>query len=294
MNNRIDYLKEIKKMKVNRSGQTVSLHKPILLLLTISQIAQGGKNRFIYDDLENILTELLSKYGLRNTKRISPQYPFVYLASSAHIWLCSVNKQSLAHPDAASRSEVLGASAAFSPGFLDYLNRGENATDLIRFLLHSYWPESYHDDILSDLGVPLLNDVVNDSISTAEKTRSRQFVEEVLDAYERKCAVCAQSIRLGDALVGIDACHLKPIQHFGSDDITNGLALCKTHHWALDRGAYSINHEYKVIVSPKLNGAKMSDHFTSFENSAIFVPRNETKRLSIENIDYHNRYILFK
>jgi putative restriction endonuclease len=119
-------------------------------------------------------------------------------------------------------------------------------------------------------------------------------VEIVLDAYEKKCAVCHQSIRLDDYLIGIDACHVKPIQHFGDDDITNGIALCKIHHWALDRGAISIDEDMRLLISRKLNGNKLSDYFTNYEKSKIFIPRDNLCSINKSNIDYHNEYIFIK
>ena len=74
----IDFQKEIDRIKLNKTGNVISLHKPLLLLLTISEIYHGHKNQFLYDDLESALTLLISKYGLKNTKKISPQYPFIY------------------------------------------------------------------------------------------------------------------------------------------------------------------------------------------------------------------------
>lgn len=290
----VNYFGEVQKIKTHRSGQKVSLHKPILLLLTISEVIRGNKNLFLFDEIEYILTEFLSKYGLKNTKELKPHYPFIYLGSAKNIWNCTVDKHSLAHPNSASRSDLMGATAEFTQGFLEYVREGKNGIYIIKHLLFSYWPEAYHEDILKDLGLSISADDLNMNVTAEERTRSRQFVEEVLDAYERKCAVCMQSIRLGDVLVGIDACHLKPIQHYGSDDISNGLALCKIHHWALDRGAFSINRHNKVIISPKLNGYRLEDYYTSFDNHEIFIPRNESKRLSETNINYHYNYIFLK
>jgi putative restriction endonuclease len=124
--------------------------------------------------------------------------------------------------------------------------------------------------------------------------RGKMFVEEVLNAYKRKCAVCGQSIRLGDSLIGIDACHLKPLQHFGSDKIDNGLALCKFHHWALDRGAMTISTDFKVLISPKINGGEADRYLISYEGKSIFQPREKEKLIFEGNILYHNAYIFSK
>lgn len=286
----IDFKQELDSIKLNRTGNVVSLHKPLLLLLTISEVIRGHKNQFLYDDLESSLTSLLSKYGLKNTKTVNPQYPFIYLASNATIWHCTLDKGTLKHPDAARRKDLLGSFGSFSTEFYQFISSQNNAIKCIQHLLDSYWPEAYHAEILYDLGVFELGSTQN----SAKKDRSRKFVEEVLDAYERKCAICYQSIRLGDTLVGIDACHLKPIQHFGDDNINNGIALCKIHHWAIDRGAISISNEMSLMVSKKLNGNKLFDYFTSFENQSVFIPRDKFLALNEKNIAYHNRYIFVK
>lgn len=104
-------------------------------------------------------------------------------------------------------------------------------------------------------------------------------------------AICNQSIRLGDALIGIDACHVKPIQHFGDDHITNGIALCKIHHWALDRGAISISENRDLLISPKLNGSRINEYFHEFAQKPIFLPRNSSLHLNEENVRYHRKYV---
>jgi len=285
-----DFQRELDRIKVHRSGNVISLHKPILLVLTISEVIHGHKNQFLYDDLEGSLLLLLEKYGLKNTQKINPQYPFLYLSGNPEIWVCTVDKDTLKNPDAASRRDLLGAFGSFATSFYSFLMSNNNGIKVIQHLLNSYWPEAYHAEILNELG---LFDEVQMQVSV-KKERSRKFVEEVLDAYERKCAICNQSIRLGDTLVGIDACHLKPIQHFGTDTINNGIALCKIHHWPIDRGAISISNEMGLLVSKKLNGNKLFEYFTSFENKSVFIPRDKLMNLDEDNINYHNTYIFVK
>jgi putative restriction endonuclease len=161
---------------------------------------------------------------------------------------------------------------------------------LVWQLLNEFWPEAYHEDLLRDLG---LEGIMNETIfqDVQKQRRGRLFVEEVLDSYERQCAICGQSIRLGDALIGIDACHVKPIQHFGDDHVTNGIALCKIHHWALDRGAISISENRDLLISPKLNGSRINEYFHEFAQKPIFLPRNSSFHLNEENVSYHRKYV---
>jgi putative restriction endonuclease len=286
----INYQEEISKIKIHRSGAVVSLHKPLLLLLTISDVIHGRKNEFAFKDIEEPLKSLLSKYGLKNTKSLKPEYPFVYLGSSPTLWKCSIDRSTLKHPDAVTRAEAIDSVGRFEDNFYLYLQDKERAKSLVWQLIEEYWPEAYHQDILSDLGI---DGVMNSVILQANlKPRpGRLFVEEVLDHYERQCAICGQSIRLGDSLIGIDACHVKPIQHLGDDHITNGIALCKIHHWALDRGAISISEQRELLISPKLNGTRINEYFHNYTQGNIFTPRNSAYQLNEENLIYHRKYL---
>jgi putative restriction endonuclease len=285
-----DFQKEIASLKVNVTNKTVSLHKPLLLLLTISKVISGHKNEFLYDEIEEKLKHLLIYYGLKNTAKVNPQYPFIYLAGNPTLWHCSINKRDLKIPDSASRKELLGQTGSFSNEFYNYLKINDNAIDCISQILHQYWPEAYHEELLKELGIY----EIKQNLVPSKIERSREFVLNVLDAYERKCAICHQSIRLADTLIGIDACHVKPIQHFGDDDISNGIALCKMHHWALDRGAITISEYMNLKLSDKLNGLRLDDYFTTYDNRPIFVPRKSENYLNLENIAYHNKYIFVK
>lgn len=268
----------------------VSLHKPLLLLLTIADVIQGKSNEFKFKEIEEHLKLLLSKYGLKNTKALKPEYPFVYLGSSPTLWKCSIDRSMLKNPDAVTRAEALEAVAKFEENFYSYLQNIQQAKSLVWQLLNEFWPEAYHEDLLRDLGLDgLLNETIAQEVQ--KQRRGRLFVEEVLDSYERQCAICNQSIRLGDALIGIDACHFKPIQHFGDDHITNGIALCKIHHWALDRGAISISENRDLLISPKLNGSRINEYFHEFAHKPIFLPRNSSFHLNEENVSYHRKYV---
>jgi putative restriction endonuclease len=286
----LNYSEELAKIKVNKKGAVVSLHKPLLLMLTIADVINGNKNEFKFKEIEEHLKLLLSSYGLKNTKSLKPEYPFVYLGSSPSLWKCSIDRSMLKNPDAVTRAEALESVAKFEDNFFSYLQNVQHAKELVWQLLNEFWPEAYHEDLLRDLG---LEGIMTETIiqEVQKQRRGRLFVEEVLDSYERQCAICGQSIRLGDTLIGIDACHVKPIQHFGDDHITNGIALCKIHHWALDRGAISISEERSLLISPKLNGSRINEYFHEFAEKAIFIPRNNSLHLSEENVSYHRKYV---
>ncbi|MDA2946393.1 MAG: HNH endonuclease [Actinomycetota bacterium] len=69
------------------------------------------------------------------------------------------------------------------------------------------------------------------------------FRARVIQAYERKCAVC-----LLPFTELLEAAHIKPDSQGGSAMVSNGMSLCKIHHGAYDTNLMGISSSYKIHV----------------------------------------------
>lgn len=86
-----------------------------------------------------------------------------------------------------------------------------------------------------------------DLVQTMRAYRDSQFRPAVLRAYGYRCAVCGCSLKL------VDAAHIVPVSYPDStDEVTNGLALCRLHHGAYDNGLLGVRSDYGVIVNPEV------------------------------------------
>ena len=66
--------------------------------------------------------------------------------------------------------------------------------------------------------------------------RNEAFRRRVIELYDYQCVACGLRIWLPEhELTFVDAAHLVPFSETRNDHPTNGLALCKNHHWALDQ-----------------------------------------------------------
>jgi putative restriction endonuclease len=67
--------------------------------------------------------------------------------------------------------------------------------------------------------------------------RSPAFRRKILEIYDCQCTACGLRIRMPEVndLTFVDAAHLIPFEVEPNDNPTNGIALCKNHHWAMDR-----------------------------------------------------------
>jgi len=83
--------------------------------------------------------------------------------------------------------------------------------------------------------------------------RSRGFRQAVIEAYGYRCSVCGLKINSPDSLSWeVEAAHIVPNRSFGRDDIWNGLAFCRLHHWAFDVGWFTLSQDYKIEVSSRI------------------------------------------
>ena len=116
--------------------------------------------------------------------------------------------------------------------------------------------------------------------------RDAAFRPAVLQAYSYKCAVCSCDLKL------VDAAHIIPISHPRStDEVTNGLALCRLHHGAYDNALLGVQSSYHIVVNPerseKLREIGMHTwlpDFTSALPKQIRVPASIEARPSRESL----------
>jgi len=82
------------------------------------------------------------------------------------------------------------------------------------------------------------------------KLRNRGFRQAIIEAYDFRCAVCGLKISSPLNLQWeVEAAHIVPHSSNGRDDIWNGLALCRLHHWAFDVGWFSLKENFEIVAS---------------------------------------------
>ncbi len=90
-------------------------------------------------------------------------------------------------------------------------------------------------------------------ITQESKLRSRAFRQAIREAYNFKCAVCGMKIYSPDSLQWeVEAAHIVPHRANGKDDIWNGIALCRLHHWAFDVGWFTLEDNFKILASGRI------------------------------------------
>ena len=103
--------------------------------------------------------------------------------------------------------------------------------------------------------------------------RDSAFRRMILGTYKETCAICGMQVQTTTGISVIDAAHILPFNKFHNDDIRNGIALCKIHHWLFDRGLISVDDHYRVIVSKSIEMEYPDNIITGFHKLDIRLPQ---------------------
>jgi len=88
---------------------------------------------------------------------------------------------------------------------------------------------------------------------TSRVLRDRAFRKTVLKAYDERCALTGLKLINGGGRAEVNAAHIRPVENDGPDSVQNGIALSGTVHWMFDRGLLSLDDNYSILLSRKLN-----------------------------------------
>ncbi len=120
---------------------------------------------------------------------------------------------------------------------------------------------------------PKLREGLNPKASqTYARPRSTAFEISVKRLYGFRCAICGSGLRTPDGKPEVQSAHIFPKRLDGSDDVRNGICLCRRHHWAMDAGWISIADDYTILVRDDLPDHEDYEFIAEYEGEQIHLP----------------------
>src|SRR5215469_6514236 len=117
--------------------------------------------------------------------------------------------------------------------------------------------------------------------------REAAFAIGVKEAYANTCAMTGLKIINGGGRAEVQAAHIRPVAHQGSDSIRNGLARSSTIHWMFDRGLVSIDEDYTILSARD----RLPDAVTRMLRQKLFRPNRTDQRPHPHFLRYHRDQI---
>ncbi len=146
--------------------------------------------------------------------------------------------------------------------------------------------------------IPQSEVIIDDSVtkriehepSVSSLFNASSFRDFVMVGYKNLCAMTGTVIRSANYM-NLEAAHIKPQSHGGLFLPNNGIAFSRDLHWAFDKGFFTLDDSYKIMVHSEID----SEYLKSFNGKTIRVPEDDFFKPNLENIKYHreNVYGLF-
>lgn len=285
------------KLNVFKKGDKRSVHKPLLVLYAIGKLFRGENRLISYAETEKDLQNLLREFGPWKSNHLRPQYPFWRLRKGKHrVWeipdahkIQEYKRKKDGRSTGDARIKDLrryGVGGFLEPIAHQFHNDCKLVFEIVLDLLDFHFPFSYHEDILQMVDIPLPTQMLH------LQPRDSKFRENILKAYEYKCAVCSFDVQLLHRPVGLEASHIKWHGRRGPDTESNGLALCSLHHRLFDRGIFRLSLQWEILVSNAACGsAGFKEWLMDFHGKKINLPQNRSYYPDEQFIRWHAEWM---
>lgn len=177
-------------------------------------------------------------------------------------------------------------------GYLEYLRKNHLVTaeqtlqyskgDLDRAFIEE--PQDFIVSVKSDLdslayatetSAPrLIDNSSPQEIKVKLTPRSAAFRFAIRKIYSECCAICGLSAKSPKDNPEVESSHIYPKALKGSDDLRNGICLCRFHHWAFDCGWFSISDDYQIIVKEGIPESEDYLEIIKYNGAKLRLPEN--------------------
>jgi putative restriction endonuclease len=305
------YLYQFANLRIDRSHGRPAPHKPILLLSIIELIERHVISTNQIELTPEIVSTFLNYWNaLYPGQKGIVALPFFHLKSDG-FWHLLPNvgyeKSFKLLRQIRSNYQIrdMVKHAYLDNELFQLLSSDKNRTMLRRVIINDYFdPEErkrllqainlsreamkYEHLLIAEAGVPYGAEKPKEKIRFKEKVREAGFRHVIMAIYNFTCSVCKMRILTLEGASVVDAAHIIPFSVSANDDIRNGIALCKLHHWSFDEGLLSIDENYRVLTTPLLSAQRPTEWLlTELRNKQIVLPQNETLYPAQEALHYH-------
>lgn len=122
--------------------------------------------------------------------------------------------------------------------------------------------------------------------------RDQGFRRALVTAYAHRCALCGVRVRTMDGHTVVDAAHICPRSVSYDDRPANGMALCRTCHWAFDEGLLGVSRTYEIFTSSQLRAAdNLSGYLSSLQGRGIVRPAEDAYWPDTESLAWHYKQV---
>ncbi len=255
-------LEQLYCLKRGKVGTYERPHKPVLLLSVLDLFDQGKVVQNKIEFSKGLEKRFKSLFEIVKKEDSKPtiQNPYFYMSGEPFWDAKDSNDANLYNPGNVSRApsmKVLRESyATLSEDLYTALSNSHKRSEIKKALISRYFPKEA--EALKNTLSYSMSEETDREVADATPARSAAFAKTVKQVYDYRCAACGVRILI-DNVHFVDAAHLIPFSVSYNDHPSNGMALCKNHHWAMDHKLIAPHPDNYWIVSERLDD-RINDH----------------------------------
>jgi len=303
-----EYAERFRSLHVDHDSARPRPHKPVMLLsvLTLAETGRLLENRITYSpDLLEVFAKFFEAVREGNDRR-TPFNPFFYLRSDRFWHLSPQPGQDLVLK--ATRSirgpgqlVEMVSHASLDEALFGLLADPASREVLRLALIDRYFPNRKLEVLgicAEERAIGAMEHEIDagrkDHVAkVADAVRDAAFTRLVRRVYDYTCAMCGLRFVCDDVIL-VDATHLIPFSESRDDSPANGMALCKNHHWLMDRRLIAPgpgrgrDYDRPVWhVSPLLD-IRLEAHRSCVEHRdrSVLIPRDARYRPAPKALDW--------
>jgi putative restriction endonuclease len=281
------------------AGRHERPHKPLLLLAAMDLIARGQATPDRIPWSQALRDRFADYFAIvrRENDQNTPENPFLYLRGD-DFWepldIGRNQERPLETTPTVTQANAGTVFARIKGGMERFFSSPAERTALREALLSRYFPsarpklEPLFSDGTTCVGAEEhLEKAAEEPVQYTTPGRDPAFRRIILEVYDYQCAACGLRIKLPEADVTfVDGAHIIPFRESRNDHPTNGLALCKNHHWAMDRFLLVPTPEGLWKASPRLDPRRSPGErdLVSLDGHRILPPHDDAFRPNTESL----------
>lgn len=301
------------KLRRESRGGREKPYKPLMLLTVIDLIekADCSPRAILWNG--NIETRFKQLFEIvkHPDDACNFQDPFPRLHTDG-IWKAIDNSTGHHYTDKLNKTLYGQVAAIPEPDVLELFLNHKMRTEIKSLLISRYFPKFADQLNYKPCDYSTLPDVLeqsselNTELFVAEtetqyevkQMRKASFRNEITELYDYQCAACGMRIKIPKSptqeITFVDAAHLIPFSESQNDHPTNGISLCKNHHWAMDQKLIAPTPDKIWKVSDRVDprhseAAKTLYHLNHHD---ILLPQDPTYHPAEESLEWRAQQLL--
>lgn len=255
-------------------------HKPILLLTVLDGIEEGWARPDRVEWSSALRARFIQSFKAVQSANDepTPENPFLFMRSDefwSPVRIAGGAETPLADKPLVGDCDTGKVFGRFSASWRTLIANSSARAELREAIIARYFP-----DKRAELLGPR-NRTTPDTSAESQARRSAAFRREVVEIYDYQCCACGLRIRLPELeFTMVDAAHLIPFSETRDDRPSNGISLCKNHHWAMDQRLISPDENLVWQVSRRVDARRSKGESDLFAlgGQALLSPKEEAYR----------------